>query len=77
MPEGEDPGLFRAFLSTFVRPMFARCSSRIEDLQVTFPDGLSCAILSYAILTAGGQQNPFVEVTAWQFMKMDQSRQDT
>ena len=34
LPEGGDMRLFRQFLSTFVGPMFARCSSRIEDLQV-------------------------------------------
>ena len=34
MPEGADTRLFRLFLSTFIGPMFARCSSRIEDLQV-------------------------------------------
>ena len=33
-PEGDDERLFRVFLNSFVAPMFARCSSRIEDLQV-------------------------------------------
>ena len=33
MPEGADARLFRLFLTTFIGPMFARCSSRIEDLQ--------------------------------------------
>ena len=33
-PEGDDERLFRVFLSSFIAPMFARCSSRIEDLQV-------------------------------------------
>jgi hypothetical protein len=34
MPAGEDVTLYRLFLSTFIGSMFARCSSRIEDLQV-------------------------------------------
>ena len=34
LPKGGDVRLFRQFLSTFIGPMFARCSSRIEDLQV-------------------------------------------
>ncbi|KAK9916502.1 hypothetical protein WJX75_003462 [Coccomyxa subellipsoidea] len=33
MPAGEDVTLYRLFLSTFIGSMFARCSSRIEDLQ--------------------------------------------
>ena len=33
-PEGDDERLFSIFLGTFIGPMFARCSSRIEDLQV-------------------------------------------
>ena len=33
-PEEDDERLFRVFLSSFIAPMFARCSSRIEDLQV-------------------------------------------
>lgn len=33
-PQGDDERLFRVFLNSFIAPMFARCSSRIEDLQV-------------------------------------------
>jgi hypothetical protein len=33
-PEGDNERLFSIFLGTFIGPMFARCSSRIEDLQV-------------------------------------------
>ena len=33
-PEGDDERLFRVFLNSFIAPMFVRCSSRIEDLQV-------------------------------------------
>ncbi|CAK0734650.1 hypothetical protein CVIRNUC_000462 [Coccomyxa viridis] len=32
-PEGDNERLFSIFLGTFIGPMFARCSSRIEDLQ--------------------------------------------
>lgn len=34
MPAGTDAQLYKQLLSTFIGPMFARCSSRIEDLQV-------------------------------------------
>ncbi|CAL8467061.1 g6597 [Coccomyxa elongata] len=33
MPAGTDAQLYKQLLSTFIGPMFARCSSRIEDLQ--------------------------------------------
>ena len=37
MPAEADAPLYKQMLSTFVGPMFARCSSRIEDLQVHAP----------------------------------------
>lgn len=47
MPAKEDVRLYNQFLQTFIGPMFARCSSRIEDLQVATsiaPSNSVCAL---------------------------------
>jgi hypothetical protein len=52
MPEGADARLFRLFLTTFIGPMFARCSSRIEDLQARL-SWLPCAAVPLALYQRG------------------------